>query len=148
MQANISSRVKEGYSLRISSIESPAPKNSSTVCTVIRVPRITGRPLQTSGLIAIRSPISCKEHAFKGHIVQGHVTFKVTAGVCRSGVKTVKPAKKAQKKCNKERPWAGFRSRSSAASNTRRNPLLDDSKELRPMHGIWVGWDSNPQPTP
>ncbi len=35
--------------------ESPAARNSKTVCTVMRVPRTTGRPLQTSGLIEIRS---------------------------------------------------------------------------------------------
>ena len=30
----MSSRVRLGYSLKISSIESPAPRNSRTVCTV------------------------------------------------------------------------------------------------------------------
>jgi hypothetical protein len=39
----------------INSTESPAARNSKTVCTVMRVPRTTGRPLQTSGLIEMRS---------------------------------------------------------------------------------------------
>jgi len=54
-QANTSSRVRVGYSSRTSSIESPAPRNSRTVCAVIRVPRRVGRPLHTAGWMRMRS---------------------------------------------------------------------------------------------
>src|SRR6266403_4754803 len=61
-QACTSARVSFGYSSSTSSTESPAARNSRTVCTVMRVPRTTGLPLQTSGLIEMRSDISLHYH--------------------------------------------------------------------------------------
>ena len=45
--ASISSVTSEGYCFRISSLVSPALKNSKMVCTVILLPLIAGFPLQT-----------------------------------------------------------------------------------------------------
>ena len=58
MQASTCSRVSDGYASRTSSTESPAARNSMTVCTVIRVPFTTGRPLQIAGSMMIQSFIS------------------------------------------------------------------------------------------
>ena len=54
-QARMSSRVRYGYSLMMSSGLSPAARNSMTVWAVSRVPAMTGRPLQMSGLMMMRS---------------------------------------------------------------------------------------------
>ena len=48
-QARTSCRVRDGYSSRTSSTESPAARNSRTVWAVTRVPRIVGWPLHISG---------------------------------------------------------------------------------------------------
>lgn len=53
----MSSGSNDGYCLRISSGLSPALRNSITVCTVIRFPRIMGLPPHSSGSITIRSTI-------------------------------------------------------------------------------------------
>jgi hypothetical protein len=62
MHARTSARVSFGYSSRTSFTESPAARNSKTVCAVMRVPRTTGRPLQTSGLIEMRSEMPLLYH--------------------------------------------------------------------------------------
>lgn len=54
-QASTSSRDNRGYSSKTSSTESPAARNSRTVLTVMRVPRMVGCPLQMSGSMTMRS---------------------------------------------------------------------------------------------
>jgi|GEM_PF-5836725 len=52
-QARMSSCVSVGYSASAFSMLSPAERNSSTVCTVMRVPSMTGGPLRMSGWMMI-----------------------------------------------------------------------------------------------
>src|ERR1039458_2258865 len=51
-------------------MESPAPRNSRIVWTVIRVPRTTGRPLQTDGSMTILSLILSRYQLWIGKQVQ------------------------------------------------------------------------------
>jgi hypothetical protein len=57
--AAMSSASKAGYCLSSSSVLSPALKNSKTVCTVMRCPRMVGLPLQRPSSMVILSVKYC-----------------------------------------------------------------------------------------